>query len=92
MKVKVKLLKPFSDIAGKGELVLEFDGGAVANALDRLCQNYPEMRNELYDSSGDFSYSVNIFVNDRPLTAGGEETTSVNDGDEILIFLPVAGG
>jgi MoaD family protein len=92
MKVKVRLLKPFSDIAGKGELVLEFEGGAVANALNQLCQLYPEMRNELYDQNGAVTYSVNIFINDRPLTAGGEETTSVNDGDEILIFLPVAGG
>ena len=92
MKIKVKLLKPFSDIAGKGELDLEFEGEVVSHALERLCQLHPKLREELFDEKGNISYSVNIFVNDKPLSALEEEKTHLEDADEILIFMPVSGG
>ena len=92
MKIKFKLLKPFSDIAGKGELDLEFEGGVVAEAIGKLCELHPGLRKELYDEKGQVSYSVNIFVNDKPLSALEEENTKLNDKDEILIFMAVSGG
>lgn len=92
MVIKIKLLKPFSDIAGEGEVDLEFEGGTVSNALDRLCELHPGLKKELFHKSGRVSYSVNIFVNDKPLTALMEENPILKDGDEILIFMPVSGG
>jgi MoaD family protein len=92
MKVTVKLLKPFSDIAGKDEISLDFEGELVSQALENLCQLHPKLKNELYDAKGEISYSVNIFLNDRPLGAAEEEKTTLSDGDKILIFMPVSGG
>ena len=92
MKIKVKLLKPFSDIAGSGEFDLEFKGEAVSHALEKLCKLHPKLREELFDEDGNISYSVNIFANDKPLSALEEEKTSLKDGDQILIFMPVSGG
>lgn len=92
MKIKVKLLKPFSDIAGKGEVDLEFEGDSTSQALDMLCQLYPDLRKELFDEKGEVSYSVNIFVNDKPISALEDVDTPLKDGDEILIFMPVGGG
>lgn len=92
MKIKVKLLKPFSDIAGKGEVDLEFEGDFTSQALDKLCQLYPDLRKELFDEKGEVSYSVNIFVNDKPISALEDVDTPLKDGDEILIFMPVGGG
>lgn len=91
MKVNVKLLKPFSDIAGKGEVGLEFEGGSAIQALDRICESYPDLRKELFEEDGKVSYSVNIFVNDMPLV-GEQEDAPLKEGDEILIFLAVSGG
>jgi MoaD family protein len=91
MKVKIKLLKPFSDIAGKGELDLEFAGGSAIQALEMICESYPDLKSELFEDDGKVSYSINIFVNDRPLV-GEQEDAPLNDGDEILIFLAVSGG
>ncbi len=51
MKVKIKLLKPFSDIAGKGELDLEFPGGSAIQALNKICESYPDLRNELFEDA-----------------------------------------
>ena len=92
MKVRIKLLKPFSDIAGRGEVELELEGDIVIQALDRLCKLHPGLRKELFDEKGEISYSVNIFVNDKPLSASEEVSTLLKEGDEILIFMPVSGG
>ncbi len=91
MKVKIKLLKPFSDIAGKGELDLEFPGGSAVQSLEKICESYPDLRKELFEDDGKISYSVNIFVNDKPLV-GEEEDAPLKEGDELLIFLAVSGG
>ncbi len=49
MKIKIKLLKPFSDIAGCGELDLDFQGDNIQNALDSLCKLHPGLSKELFD-------------------------------------------
>ena len=92
MKIKVKLLKPFSDIAGKGEVDLELEEGDVNHALGNLCELHPNLKKELFDEKGEVSYSVNIFVNDKPITALADVDTVLKNGDEILIFMPVGGG
>jgi MoaD family protein len=92
MKIKVKLLKPFSDIAGKSEVELDFEGDIVSRALDKLCELHPDLKKELFDDKEEISYSVNIFVNDKPITALKDVDTPLKDGDEILIFMPVGGG
>lgn len=92
MKIKVKLLKPYSDIAGKGVVELDIQGKDVAFALKELCLQFPKLKGELFEESGEVTYSVNIFVNDKPLSANEEASTQLSEGDEILIFMPVGGG
>lgn len=92
MKIKVKLLKPFSDIAGCGEADLDFQGHNIQNALDSLCKLYPDLSKEIFDEKGDIDFNINIFINDKPMTAEDDTTTLLSEGDVILIFMPVAGG
>ncbi len=92
MKIKVKLLKPFSDIAGKDEVNVDFKGDNIQNALDELCKLHPNLRKELFDEKGDIDYNNNIFINDKPMTASDDATTQLSEGDVLLIFMPVAGG
>jgi MoaD family protein len=92
MKIKVKLLKPFSDIAGCDELDLEFSGDNIQNALDEMCKLYPDLRKELFDEKGDIDFNINIFINDKPMTASDDATTQLSEDDVLLIFMPVAGG
>lgn len=91
MKVKLKLLKPFSDAAGRGEVDLEFPGGSATQALEKICESYPDLKKELFEEDGRISYSVNIFVNDKPLI-GEDEGNPLSDGDELLVFMAVSGG
>jgi MoaD family protein len=92
MKIKVKLLKPFSDIAGKDEVNVDFQGDNIKNALDELCKQYPDLKKELFDEKGDIDYNINIFINDKPMTAEDDMSMQLSEGDVILIFMPVAGG
>ena len=92
MKIKVKLLKPFSDIAGCGEVDLDFPGETIQNALESLCTLHPDLSKELYDEKGDIDFNINIFINDKPMTASDDMSTLLSEGDVLLIFMPVAGG
>ena len=92
MKIKVKLLKPFSDIAGCSEVDLDFLGDNIQNALDSLCELYPDLSKEIFDEKGEIDFNINIFINDKPMTAADDATTRLSEGDVILIFMPVAGG
>lgn len=92
MKIKVKLLKPFSDIAGKGMVDIEFEEENVEQALLELCRLYPDLKKELFNEQGEVLFSVNIFVNDKPISALEDVNTRLDEGDEILIFMPVGGG
>ena len=47
MKVKIKLLRPFSDAIGKNELELEFEGSTLENLLRELVTRYPKLKNEI---------------------------------------------
>ena len=42
MKLKIKLLKPFSDAVGKSELELDFDGITLEDMLKVLVNRYPQ--------------------------------------------------
>jgi MoaD family protein len=92
MKVKVKLLSPFSDAAGKSELVMEFDGGTVEDLIGVLAEKYPKLKNEFYSSNGEITDYLAVFVNDKPAHTLDDEKTGLKDGDELLFFVPVAGG
>jgi molybdopterin converting factor small subunit len=74
------------------EVDLELEEGDVNQALNKLCDVHPGLKKELFDDKGEVSYSVNIFVNDKPITALKDLDTALKNCDEILIFMPVGGG
>ena len=92
MEIKLNLLKPFSDIVGTKELGFEFDGKTLEELLRALVEKYPKMREELYSKEDELTDYISIFVNDKPLSAVGGVEIVLNDGDELLIFMPISGG
>jgi molybdopterin converting factor small subunit len=92
MKITVKLLKPFCDVAKTNEVLLDFESGDVNVALDALITLHPALKKELFNEKGEVDYTVNIFINDMPMSSHQNEETQLSDGDELLIFMPVGGG
>ena len=92
MKLKLNLLKPFSDIVGKKELSFEFNGGSIDDLFKELVVKYPKLKEELYTDKNEVTDYISLFVNDKPLSILDGMATKLNDGDELLIFVPISGG
>ena len=56
MKLKIKLLKPFSDAVGKSELELDFDGATLEDIPKVPEDRYPRMKKEL-----PINYALSLF-------------------------------
>jgi MoaD family protein len=92
MKLKIKLLKPFSTSVGKDELYFNFKGIIFKNFLEELVSKYPNLKKELFNKNNELTEYVCIFVNDKPISSIKGIDTKLKDGDEILFFIPISGG
>ncbi len=71
-----------------GQQVLEVTGDKVAKCLENLAIQFPGMKKKLYNDQGEIAHYFHLSVNGEKVSA--EE--SVQDGDELQIFVAVAGG
>ena len=92
MKLKIKLLRPFSNAVGKSELELDFDGMTLENLLKVLIDKYPKLKKEFYKKTNELTEYMSVFVNDKPISALNGINTELKDDDEILFFIPISGG
>jgi len=92
MKLKIKLLKPFSDAVGKSELQLDFDGSTLEDLLKTLVNRYPKLEKEFYTKTDELTEYICMFVNDKPASALNGINTELENDDEILFFIPISGG
>lgn len=92
VKITIKLLKPYKDIAGRGEFALNLKKGTARRALKKLCEDVPELRKEVFDEKGEVELSLNIIINDKPVTSIKELDKALKDGDILTLFMAVSGG
>ncbi|MFW6120512.1 MAG: ubiquitin-like small modifier protein 1 [Petrotogales bacterium] len=92
MKLKIKLLKPFSDAVGKRELEIDFSGITLEDLLKILVDRYPKLKKEFYTETDELAEHICVFVNDKPVSALNGISTELKNNDEILFFIPVGGG
>lgn len=92
MKLKIKLLRPFSNAVGKSELELDFDGMTLENLLKVLIDKYPKLKKEFYTKTNELTEYMCVFVNDKPISALNGINTELKNDDEILFFIPISGG
>jgi molybdopterin converting factor small subunit len=90
VSVKVNIHKTHRTYTDGLEMV-EVEGGTVGDCLDQLVQQYPGMKEGLFDKKGKLLNVVEVYVNNE--SAYPEELAkSVKDGDEIQLILMLAGG
>ncbi len=90
MKVKVRLLRPFSDAVGRPELEVAVPAGATVRQLVvRLCEQFPELAAHIYEAGGGITEYLTMFVNDKPVLDFG---MALGEGDDVLMMFPVSGG
>ena len=90
MSVKVNIHRTHR-IYTNGLETVEVKGKTVGDCLDQLIEQYPGMREGLFDKKGRLLNVVEVYVNNE--SAYPEELEKpVKDGDEIHLILMLAGG
>ena len=79
MKVRVRYFALFREQAGCASETVDWSGGTVANLFKVMTEKHPDLQNQA---------AALVAINDE---MSAWETT-LNEGDEVLFFPPVAGG
>ncbi len=80
-------LRPYSG----GNSQVEVSGDTVGSALDDLTNQYPDLRQHLYDGQQLRSF-VNIYLNQEDIRYGDGVDTVVEAKDTLMIIPSIAGG
>ena len=64
----------------------------VSDALERLWQTHPALRDRILDEQGEVRQHINIFVGEEAIRFADGLATKVPDGTEIMIVPAVSGG
>jgi molybdopterin synthase sulfur carrier subunit len=83
----VRLRAPLSELAG-GRRELELDGETVAEVLQALEREHPDVKGWILDEHGAIREHINVFVNKEY----GREDTSVNPSDRLHVIPAISGG
>jgi len=83
----VRLRAPLSELAG-GKRELELDGSTVAEVLQALEREHPDVKGWILDERGQIREHVNVFVNKEY----GREDTSVGASDRLHGLPAISGG
>lgn len=91
MKVKVKVFGPFRRLVDKGETEIELKAGNAIQDLLSILFPSPEVQKEIIDEKGDVE-NVAILKNGRHIQSLEGLSTTLEEGDEIVIVPPSGGG
>ena len=94
MDVKVRSVGAIRQVLGKAELpVAVTEGTTLSGLLARLGEDIEGFAPYAVKAREASSYApLRIVVNGRDIVPGQREHTILNDGDDVLILLPIAGG
>ena len=92
MRVKVLAFSGFREILGR-EREVEMQGDAsIRELLEMLASGSPRFREAAHDPSGAPRDYVLLMVNHKKIDAEKGLSRILEDGDELAIFPPLAGG
>jgi len=94
MKVSVKLGEPLWRQVGERTVQLEWDQPSVtmAQVLLRLESEFPGFGSAFRGDDLQVSYPYALFINSRLARREEVDSTSLQDGDKLFVFIPVVGG
>ncbi len=81
----------FRDFAGGRRRVI-VDAASVGEALDRLVESYPSLRERLRDEHGELREHLNVFANQEEIRRVDGVRTRLADGDVVHLIPAVSGG
>ena len=67
-------------------------GATVGDVLGDLTRQYPNLKQHLYNDTGDLRAFVNVFLNEEDVRHIRGEATPVQPQDRLMIVPSIAGG
>ncbi|MEJ2735912.1 MAG: MoaD/ThiS family protein [Anaerolineae bacterium] len=94
MKVHLKMFLPvLPEAIGRRELEVEFAGETVKDLIEHLVARYGrKARQALYDGQGQLDPVIQILLNGEQWVTHDRLDTRLQDGDEVMLALMLAGG
>jgi len=95
MKINVEFLglPMVSDVIGKKKLELDITGKTVKDVIDELIKLYGKrVKDAFYDSEGNFDLMIQIALNGKSFISADKHDTPLNEGDNLIFMLLLAGG
>jgi sulfur-carrier protein len=83
----VRLRAPLSELVG-GRRELELEGTTVAEVLQALEREHPDVKGWILDERGSIREHINVFVNKEY----GQEDTAVGAQDRLHVIPAISGG
>lgn len=91
MSTKVYIPTPLRSYAGNRSEV-EVQAVNVSEALAKLVEEHPALRDHLFDAGGKLRSFVNVYLNDEDIRYLSEERSRLAGRDTIIIIPAIAGG
>ena len=91
MAVQVLIPTPLQK-STNNEASVEVEASSINDLITALNNRYPGIQERLCDDSGTLRRFLNLYVNGEDIRFKDNQTTALNDGDEVSIVLAVAGG
>ena len=91
MAVQVLIPTPLQKFTNE-EASVDLDASNVDGLIEALEGRYPGIKGRLCDEGGKLRRFLNVYVNSEDIRFLDNQTTSLNEGDEVSIVPAVAGG
>ena len=90
MSVKINV-RPGMQHLTSDQDVVEVNGSTVGECLNQLIEQFPAIKDELFDEDGKVLNYIDIYVNGKS-SYPEELVKPVKDGDELYILRAIGGG
>lgn len=91
MSIRVQIPTALRRFTG-GAASVESSAATLAELLDDLGRQHPELNRHLRDEAGKLRPFVNVYVNEEDIRFLGGAGYQFHDGDEVMLVPSIAGG
>jgi MoaD family protein len=94
MKVKLKIFLPLlPEVIGRKELEIEFAGETINDLVEHLVAQYGwKAKKALYDSTDKLDPVIQVLLNGKERVTHDRLDAALQDGDEVMFMIMMAGG